>query len=73
MWVICSYNCTFLHKNNHDSKKCELQEQLQHKSSIKLLKLMSVHQFVSILIITVLNSDVMYLHTSPAINYIQII
>ena len=57
MLTIYIYNCTLLHKNDHDywiGIKCELQEQLQYKGFIKCIKIdVSAHiYFVAILIVT---------------------
>ena len=49
---IYSYNCTFLHKMIMIGRKCNLKEQLQNKIHKNVSKLMSVHQFVAILIVT---------------------
>ena len=46
------YNCTFCIRMIIIGIKFKLQEQLQYKSFIKCTKLMSVHQFVAILIVT---------------------
>ena len=34
-----SHNFTFLHKNDHDWKKYNLQEQMQYKASLKCIKI----------------------------------
>ena len=53
MLTIHIYNCTFLHKNDHDRNKMIATRataiQKLHKN---VSKLMSLHQFVAILIVT---------------------
>ena len=53
--------------------KCELQEQLKYKSFIKMYQINVSASICNNFNSYLLNSDVIYLHTSPAINYMQII
>ena len=53
MLTIYIYNCTFLYKNNHDRNKMRvIRAAAVSKLHKNVSKLMSVHQFVAILIVT---------------------
>ena len=59
------YNCTFLHKNNHDRNR------MRAARATTMLKLhRNVRIKIDVSASNFNNSDVIYLHTSPAINYI---
>ena len=68
MLTIYIYNCTFLHKNDHDRNKTQVTIATAIQNAHKnVSKLISVHQFVAIF-----NSNVIYLYSSTYTNHISL-